>query len=216
MSKPSFLNKTKKKICLICEGFEEFDYISKLLELKIWSDVYDFELVNAESCGNISARYQDRYQSDNYDIVLVFCDTDRRPEDGFELIRTKINNIFGNEIAADNVIIFVNPCTMQVILSHFGDVTLRTQNKSKNDSEIKRLTGLSDSKKYDACKEHRDFIFSKITKENYAEMKIRIAQLSSDYKNQPATNFARYLKLFENSNSGWIDEINAVIEQEEN
>ena len=76
MSKPSFLNKTKKKICLICEGFEEFDYISKLLELKLWSDVYDFELVNAESCGNISARYQDRYQSDNYDIVLVFCDTE--------------------------------------------------------------------------------------------------------------------------------------------
>ena len=93
MNKPSFLNKTKKKICLICEGFEEFDYISKLLELHVWSNVYDFELVNAESCGNISARYQDRYQSDNYDIVLVFCDTDRRPEDGFELIRTKINNL---------------------------------------------------------------------------------------------------------------------------
>ena len=159
MSKPSFLNKTKKKICLICEGFEEFDYISKLLELKIWSDVYDFELVNAESCGNISARYQDRYQCDNYDIVLVFCDTDRRLEDGFELIRTKINNIFGNSVAADKVIIFVNPCTMQVILSHFGDVSLRTQNKRKNDPEIKRLTGLSDEKKYDGCKEHRDFIF---------------------------------------------------------
>lgn len=214
MSKPSFLNKTKKKICLICEGFEEFDYISKLLELKIWSDVYDFELVNAESCGNISARYQDRYQSDNYDIVLVFCDTDRRLEDGFELIRTKINNIFGNSVAADKVIIFVNPCTMQVILSHFGDVILRTQNKSKNDSEIKRLTGLTDSKKYDGCKEHRDFIFSQITKENYEEMKKRISLLSDDYKNQPATNFAYYLGLFENSNSDWIDKINSIIETE--
>ena len=214
MNKPNFLNKTKKKICLICEGFEEFDYISKLLELKIWSDVYDFELVNAESCGNISARYQDRYQSDNYDIVLVFCDTDRRPEDGFELIRTKINNIFGNEIAADKVIIFVNPCTMQVILSHFGDVILRTQNKRKNDSEIKRLTGLNDSKKYDGCKEHRDFIFSQITKENYDEMKNRISLLSDNYKNQPATNFAYYLGLFENSNSDWIDKINSIIETE--
>ena len=211
MSKPSFLNKTKKKICLICEGFEEFDYISKLLELKIWSDVYDFELVNAESCGNISARYQDRYQSDNYDIV---CDTDRRLEDGFELIRTKINNIFGNSVAADKVIIFVNPCTMQVILSHFGDVILRTQNKRKNDSEIKRLTGLTDSKKYDGCKEHRDFIFSQITKENYEEMKKRISLLSDDYKNQPATNFAYYLGLFENSNSDWIDKINSIIETE--
>lgn len=195
MSKPSFLNKTKKKICLICEGFEEFDYISKLLELKIWSDVYDFELVNAESCGNISARYQDRYQSDNYDIVLVFCDTDRRPEDGFELIRTKINNIFGNSVAADKVIIFVNPCTMQVILSHFGDVILRTQNKRKNDSEIKRLTGLSDEKKYDGCKEHRDFIFSQITKENYEEIKKRISLLSDDYKKSTSNEFCLLLGI---------------------
>ena len=153
MSKPSFLNKTKKKICLICEGFE--------------------------------------------------------------LIRTKINNIFGNSVAADKVIIFVNPCTMQVILSHFGDVILRTQNKRKNDSEIKRLTGLTDSKKYDGCKEHRDFIFSQITKENYEEMKNRISLLSDNYKNQPATNFAYYLELFENYNSDWIDKINSILEKEE-
>lgn len=215
MNKPSFLNKTKKKICLICEGFEEFDYISKLLELHVWSNVYDFELVNAESCGNISARYQDRYQSDNYDIVLVFCDTDRRPEDGFELIRTKINNLFGNSIAADKVIMFVNPCTMQVILSHFGDVSLKTQNKRKNDSEIKRLTGLADSKKYDGCKEHRDFIFSKISVDNYKEMKDRIVTLSDNYKNQPSTNFVDYLNLFEGTNTDWIDETNELIEKED-
>lgn len=131
MNRPSFLKNTKKKICLICEGFEEYDYILRLVNLCVWADVYDFTLVNAESCGNISARYQDRYQSDNYDIVFAFCDTDRRPEEGFELIRTKINRIFGNDIAADKVIIFVNPSTMQVILSHFGDVNLRTQNKKK-------------------------------------------------------------------------------------
>lgn len=214
MSKPNNLINSKKKICLICEGYEEYDYINRLLELGVWSNVYDFTLVNAESCGNISARYQDRYQSDDFDIVFTFCDTDRRPEDGFELIRTKINKIFGNEIAANKVIIFVNPCTMQVILSHFGDVSLRTQNKRKNDPEIKRLTGLSDEKKYDGCKEHRDFIFSQITKENYEEMKNRISLLSDDYKNQPATNFAYYLGLFENSNSDWIDKINSIIETE--
>ena len=70
-NRPSFLKNNKKKICLICEGYEEFDYISKLLELKVWADVYDFTLVNAESNGNISARYQDKYQSNNFDIVTV-------------------------------------------------------------------------------------------------------------------------------------------------
>jgi hypothetical protein len=212
MNRPSFLKNTKKKICIICEGFEEYDYISRLVNLGVWSDVYDFTLVNAESCGNISARYQDRYQSDDYDIVFAFCDTDRRPEEGFELIRTKINRIFGNEIAADKVIIFVNPCTMQVILSHFGDVNLRTQNKKKNNSEIVRLTGLKSDKCYDGCKEHRNFICSKITVENYNEMKKRIAKLSSTYSANPSTNFDYYLNLFENSNTDWIDELNKKIE----
>lgn len=212
MNRPSFLKNTKKKICIICEGFEEYDYISRLVNLGVWSDVYDFTLVNAESCGNISARYQDRYQSDDYDIVFAFCDTDRRPEEGFELIRTKINRIFGNEIAADKVIIFVNPCTMQVILSHFGDVNLRTQNKKKNNSEIVRLTGLKSDKCYDGCKEHRNFICSKITVENYNEMKKRIAKLSSTYSDNPSTNFDYYLNLFENSNTDWIDELNKKIE----
>ena len=212
MNRPSFLKNTKKKICIICEGFEEYDYISRLVNLGVWSDVYDFTLVNAESCGNISARYQDRYQSDDYDIVFAFCDTDRRPEEGFELIRTKINRIFGNEIAADKVIIFVNPCTMQVILSHFGDVNLRTQNKKKNNSEIVRLTGLKSDKCYDGCKKHRKFICSKITVENYNEMKKRIAKLSSTYSDNPSTNFDYYLNLFENSNTDWIDELNKKIE----
>ena len=212
MNRPSFLKNTKKKICIICEGFEEYDYISRLVNLGVWSDVYDFTLVNAESCGNISARYQDRYQSDDYDIVFAFCDTDRRPEEGFELIRTKINRIFGNEIAADKVIIFVNPCTMQVILSHFGDVNLRTQNKKKNNSEIVRLTGLKSDKCYDGCKEHRNFICSKITVENYNEMKKRIAKLSSTYSDNPSTNFDYYLNLFEDSNTDWIDELNKKIE----
>lgn len=214
MSRPSFINNSKKKICLICEGFEEYDYISKLISLGVWSSVYDFTLVNAESCGNISARYQDRYQSDNYDIVFAFCDTDRRPEEEFELIRTKINMIFGNEIAADKVIIFVNPCTMQVILSHFGDISLRTQNKKKNNPEIVRLTGLVSNKYYDGCKEHRDFINSKITVDNYIEMKNRIATISSTYTDTPSTNFDYYLKLFENSNTDWIETLNNEIDQD--
>ena len=207
-NRPSFLKNAKKKICLICEGYEEYDYISCLLNLGVWSDVYDFTLVNAESCGNISARYQ----SDDYDIVFAFCDTDRRPEDGFELIRLKINKIFGNDIAADKVIIFVNPCTMQVILSHFGEVSLHTQNKKKNNPEIVRLTGLKSVKYYDGCKEQRNFICSKITIDNYNEMKKRIAKISSVYTDNPSTNFDYYLSLFEQSNTDWIEKLNNIIE----
>lgn len=204
-NRPSFVKNNKKKICLICEGYEEFDYISKLLELNVWSDVYDFSLVNAESNGNISARYQDRYQSDNYDIVLVLCDTDRKPHHDFELIRKKINDIFGIDNAADEVIIFVNPCTMQVELLHFENIKLRTQNKNKNASEIERLTGIQD---YKAKEEQRKAMCNLITKENYEEMKKNLLSLATDYKIESSTNFGVFLKRFEDNKTNWIDEIN--------
>ena len=204
-NRPNFLKNNKKKICLICEGYEEFDYISKLLELNVWSDVYDFSLVNAESNGNISARYQDRYQSDNYDIVLVLCDTDRKPHHDFELIRRKINDIFGIDNAADEVIIFVNPCTMQVELLHFENIKLRTQNKNKNASEIERLTGIQD---YKAKEEQRKAMCNLITKENYEEMKKNLLSLATDYKIEASTNFGVFLKRFEDNKTNWIDEIN--------
>ena len=204
-SRPNFLKNNKKKVCLICEGYEEFDYISKLLELNVWSDVYDFSLVNAESNGNISARYQDRYQSDNYDIVLVLCDTDRKPHHDFERIRKKINDIFGIDNAADEVIIFVNPCSMQVELLHFENIKLRTQNKNKNASEIERLTGIQD---YKAKEEQRKAMCNLITKENYEEMKKNLLSLATDYKIEASTNFGVFLKRFEDNKTNWIDEIN--------
>ena len=207
-NRPSFLKNNKKKICLICEGYEEFDYISKLLELKVWSDVYDFSLINAESNGNISARYQDKYQSNNFDIVLAFCDTDRKPHDDFNQIRKKINGIFGIDNAADEVIIFVNPCSMQVELLHFENIKLRTQNKNKNAPEIERLTGI---KNYKAKEEQRKVMCNLITKENYEEMKKNLLSLPTDYKIESSSNFGIFLKRFEDSKTNWIDEINKRI-----
>lgn len=210
-SRPDFIKNNKKKVCLICEGFEEYDYLSRLIELKLWSDVYDFTLINAESNGNISARYQDKYQSDSYDIVLVLCDTDRKPHHDFEMIRSKINRIFGKEDAADEVLIFVNPCTMQVELLHFDDVRLRTQNKSRNASEIKRITGIEN---YKAREDQRQAICTMISKENYEEMKKRLDSLPTDYTIESSTNFSRFLARFESDDDSWIDEVNEKLDSE--
>lgn len=74
---PNFLN--KYKVCAICEGDEEYDYLNRLNELKVWNEQYAVDLDNADGNGNIPARYQDRYQNGSYDIVFVFCDTDKKP-----------------------------------------------------------------------------------------------------------------------------------------
>lgn len=58
---PKFLD--NHKICIICEGNEEYEYLNRLKNLKIWNEQYDISLVNAGGNGNIPARYQDRYQN---------------------------------------------------------------------------------------------------------------------------------------------------------
>ena len=58
---PKFLD--NHKICIICEGNEEYEYLNRLKNLKVWNEQYDISLVNAGGNGNIPARYQDRYQN---------------------------------------------------------------------------------------------------------------------------------------------------------
>ena len=42
---PKFLD--NHKICIICEGNEEYEYLNRLKNLKIWNEQYDISLVNA-------------------------------------------------------------------------------------------------------------------------------------------------------------------------
>lgn len=124
---PAFLNKCR--VCIICEGDEEYDYLDRLNKIEVWNKAYKVTLDNAGGNGNIPARYQDRYQNGSYDIVLIFCDTEKKPYEQYEDIKQKINEFHGVDHAAEEVIIFGNPCTMQIIIEHWADVKLRTPAK---------------------------------------------------------------------------------------
>lgn len=117
---PDFFD--KRKICIICEENEEYEYLNCLKKLKVWSERYDISLVNANGNGNIPARYQDRYQNGSYELVLIFCDTDKKPYEQFEDIKRKINEFHAIDSAASRVIIFGNPCTMQIIIKHWTGI----------------------------------------------------------------------------------------------
>lgn len=78
------------RICIICEGDEEYEYLEKLISLQIWSKTYEFVLENAEGNGNIPTRYQDKYQNGFYDLILVFCDTDKKPYEQYVDIKRKL------------------------------------------------------------------------------------------------------------------------------
>ena len=96
------------KICIICEGNEEYEYLNRLKNLKVWNEQYDISLVNAGGNGNIPARYQDRYQNGADELVLVFCDTEKKPHEQYEDIKRKINEFHGVDSAANEVISWKN------------------------------------------------------------------------------------------------------------
>ena len=197
------------KICIICEGNEEYEYLDRLIALKVWSGQYDISLVNAGGNGNIPARYQDRYQNGSYEIVPVFCDTEKKPHEQYVDIKRKINEFHGIDHAADEVIIFGNPCTMQIISKRWADENLKSPAKAVNAPFIQKYTGV---KNYKGRMDQIKKVMEHITAENYADMCRRMKALETDDSVSGSSNFGRFIKLFESDDSGWIDEINTKIE----
>lgn len=207
---PSYISE-KDKICIICEGNEEYDYFSKLKSLGVWNERYDFILENAEGNGNIPARYQDKYQNGSFDLVLIFCDTEKKPYEQYDDIKNKINTFHGLDNVADEVIIFGNPCTMQIVLLHVMSVTLKSPAKKTNSPYIKTCFGVDN---YKGREDQRNAVFSQITKENYCQMCNRIKELPTDDTVIGSTNFLTYINNFSSDSDEWIFAINSKLEQE--
>lgn len=200
----------KHKVCIICEGNEEYKYLEKLIELHVWSDAYSVSLVNAEGNGNIPARYQDRYQSDSYEVVLVFCDTEKKPYEQYSDIKRKINEFHGIDNASDEVVIFANPCTLQIVIKHWTDEMIKTPAKPVNASLIEDYTSVAN---YKARVDQIDAIMKHINKENYSQMKSRLTETSTDDSVLGSTNIMRFLQDFESEDCGWIKRINDKLEE---
>ena len=206
---PSFVS--KNKICIICEGDEEYDYLSRLNELGVWNEQYDVSLDNADGNGNIPARYQDRYQNGSFEIVLVFCDTEKKPYEQYEDIKRKINEFHGVDNVAEEILIYGNPCTMQIILEHWTDVRLRTPAKKINAPIIKEFTGVEN---YKGKKDQRKKVMEHITVGNFQDMFSRICEMENDDTVVGSSNFDKLVKYLSADDDRWINEINRRLEEE--
>ena len=201
----------KHKICVICEGNEEFEYIKRLKELKVWNEQYEISLVNAEGNGNIPARYQDRYQNGVYEAVLIFCDTDKKPYEQYDDIKRRINEFHGIENAANEIIIFGIPCTMQIILKHWTDEMLKSQAKQVNAPLIEKYTRV---KGYKGKGNQIKDVMEQITSENYRIMHERVKLLEQNDSIIGSSNFSKIIEWFESEDCDWISKINEILESE--
>lgn len=200
---PKFLD--NHKICIICEGNEEYEYLKRLKDLKVWNEQYDISLVNAGGNGNIPARYQDRYQNGADELVLVFCDTEKKPHEQYEDIKRKINEFHGVDNAADEVVIFANPCTMQIITKHWTDENIKSPAKPVNAPLIQKYTGVEN---YKGRADQLAVVMSHISVDNYWDMVQRIKRLGGKDDELGCSNFGKYLDDLMCDNEAWINKIN--------
>ena len=135
---------------------------------------------------------------------MIFCDTDKGPSKEYKELKQKINDFHGADVA-DDIIIFGNPCTMQIILSQFSEIKLTSQSKSVNSKHIQKLTGIEN---YKATEEQRKVLFGKIKRDNYEVMKENVKKLCTNDEEISSINILKFIEKFENDDDSWIDEIN--------
>ena len=200
---PKFFD--KHTICIICEGNEEYEYLKRLKDLNVWNEQYEVSLVNAGGNGNIPARYQDRYQNGADELVLVFCDTEKKPHEQYEDIKRKINEFHGVDNAADEVVIFANPCTMQIITKHWTDENIKSPAKPVNAPLIQKYTGVEN---YKGRADQLAVVMEHISVDNYWDMVQRIKRLGGKDDELGCSNFGKYLDDLMCDNEAWINKIN--------
>ncbi len=198
----------KHKICVICEGYEDYYYFDRLLQLNVWNNNYKFFLINAKSASNIPARFQDAYQNNIYELILIFCDTDKAPYREYSKVKSKINTFLNKQKASEKLIIFANPCTMQIILLHFGNVSLKKQGKKTNSTEIEKWTGVQN---YNAHEKQIKEICGKISQKSYQSMRKRVANINFPDTTSCSSNFILFLERFEAHDTKWITDIQKYI-----
>ena len=201
MPKRPFDSIGKHRICVICEGLEEYLYFQRLTELGVWSRKYEFNLYNAHGEARIFYKYSLVYNDNAYEAVLIFCDTDKAPSVHYRKLKNDIDRFHAKNGISDRIVIFANPCSMQLILLHFGEVKLVSQGKKTNAAVIEKLTGV---RNYDGHEEQIRNICSRIFRRSYAEMRERVKVIYFKDTVPSSSNFIVFIEMFESDDSGWI------------
>lgn len=127
-------------------------------------------------------------------------------------MKAKINRLLGKRKAAEKVSIFANPCTMQIMLLHFGDVLLKNQGKKTNRAVIEQMTEIQN---YDAHEAQTRELCSRITRSSYPEMKRRAEEINLPDTVSGSTNISGFLSCFVASDDRWITEIRKAFSSNE-
>ena len=109
--------------------------------------------------------------------------------------------------AADEVVIFANPCTMQIIIKHWTDENIKSPAKKVNAPLIEKYTGVENYKgRADQIKR----VMEHITAENYQDMQCRVSRMKDNDAIIGSSNFSRFMGCFE-GDAAWMEKIDQLL-----
>ncbi len=204
---PSVIYKRFKiKIEIICEGLEEVLYLKRLLSFHYWNELLDIVLTNANGISSVYSAYsKSRATHKDTSYFFILCDSgesDSQARNEFNKIIGNVNNDLKGRNPATDLVIFANPCTMQIFLSHFEVVMVPGEDlKVKaNKDYICAIAGVSGySKTHDGISS----FMKRISRESYKTLKENLLKYPTDYHTPNSTNALSMLTRLESQDLSW-------------
>ena len=197
-------NSYPRKIGVICEGAEEYEYFLRLKELQVFNTQYVVKLKNAKGINNIFSVYTNEFQNNNSELLFIFCDTDMAPYEEYSKLCAQINRFHGKRNASSYIVRYANPCTLQIMLMHFDSVKLKGNKKSDNAVHIQRYTGV---REYRATEAQRKSFLAHINSDNYQIMKKNVLSITEKFDVLPSTNILELFNYLESDSNEWVDKL---------
>ena len=91
------INRLSFKICVVCLSKTLTGNFNLLLLNRPPAGIYLIKTIDAQNISNVSACYQDRYQSDGYDLVFALCEQRLENTDDFIKMCSKIDALYGTD-----------------------------------------------------------------------------------------------------------------------
>lgn len=223
----------KYNIKIIVEGNEEKAFF-EIVETVGKDDIFFLDIENAKGSGGIPDAFLIALRENElYDCIVCVYDVDNRINDihsPYNLIRTRLNSLFGDDKITDYVSFCTNPNILQLFLlaaDSLKNVSLTSTSKSENTSLVhKYWPKIASGKKdnlgrnikpdYDGRLWQLDIMkYSIINGDyNYKNLLNNLEELPIDYKNNiPASNIFPLLKALKNGDSYYFLKIKKEIEK---
>jgi len=221
----------KYSVVVIVEGDEEeclFDIVSQNNGIH---ETIDALFVNANGAGNIGAFYQEFYSEPSIDCVVAVYDVDCKQGEHtspFNLTRSDLLSILGDEKAVDSVSFCTNPNILQILLlgcAPLQNVLLNTSSKKQNSEVVEKYwpkisvkikNGKRIKNGYTASNWQLDIIKDSFCNEptktySYDNLLKNISELNHDYKhNVPGGNLELLLKALKTGDKSFFEKIKNI------